>query len=96
MTQENNLFKNGKRINYGGLRKGARTTDCHIFIHNSLMEDITELQVNYEYYADKRIMKSRIVNMALMMLSDALSEKDDKDKIKFIQGMDIEYKKRFY
>lgn len=95
MTRSKNLFINGKKINYNQLRRGAKTTDCHIFIHNYLLEDITEMQVNYEDYYDKRIMKSKIVNMALMMLSDELSKRDDKDKLKFLKDMETDYKRRY-
>ena len=95
MTRSKNLFINGKKINYNQLRRGAKTTDCHIFIHNYLLEDITEIQVNYEDYYDKRIMKSKIVNMALMMLSDELSKRDDKDKLKFLKNMETDYKRRY-
>lgn len=95
MTKNNNLFINGKKINYNQLRRGARTTDCHIFIHNYLLEDITEMQVNYEDYYKKRIMKSKIVNMALMLLSDKLSVLSDKEKLTYIKNMETDYKNRF-
>ena len=88
-------FMNGKKINYNQLRKRAKTTDCHIFIHNYLIEDITEMQLNYEDYYHKRLMKSAIVNMALMMLSDELSDMDDQDKIKFLNELSSEYKGRY-
>jgi len=95
MSERSNLFKNGKLINYNQLRRGARTTDCHIFIHNDLIKDITEMQVNYEDYYNKRLMKSKIVNMALMMLSDELSRRDDKDKLKYLKTMETDYRSRF-
>jgi len=95
MTRDKNLFINGKKINYSQLRRGAKTTDCHIFIHNYLIEDMTEMQVNYEDYYHKRLMKSKIVNMALMMLSDKLSVMTDNDKLKFLKDMETDYKSRF-
>lgn len=95
MERKNNLFINGKRINYNQLRRGAKTTDCHIFIHNYLIEDMTEIQLNYEDYYDKKLMKSKIVNMALMLLSDKLSVMTDADKLKFLKEKESDYKKRY-
>ena len=95
MKERKNLFINGKKINYNQIRRGAKTTDCHIFIHNYLIEDITEMQLNYEDYYHKRLMKSAIVNMALMMLSDELSDMEDQDKIKFLNELSSEYKGRY-
>lgn len=95
MSKVKNLFTNGKKINYNQLRRGAKTTDCHIFIHNYLIEDIAEMQVNYEDYYDKGIMKSKIVNMALMLLSDELSKRDDKEKLKYLKNLESEYRSRY-
>ena len=95
MSERSNLFKNGKQINYNQIRRGAKTTDCHIFVHNYLLEDITEMQLNYESYYAKKLMKSKIVNMALMMLSDKLSEMTDNEKLKFLNEQESEYKKRY-
>lgn len=95
MSRDNNIFKNGKKINYNQLRRGARTTDCHVFIHNNLLEDMTEMQVNYEDYYDTKLMKSKIINMSLMLLTDELSERDDKNKLKYLKEMVSEYKARY-
>ncbi len=95
MSRDRNLFINGKKIDYNQLRRGAKTTDCHIFIHNSLLEDITEMQYNYEFYYDDKLMKSRIVNMAIMLLTDELSKIPDKDKLKYLKKMSSEYKSRY-
>ena len=95
MSRERNLFINGKKVNYNSLRRGAKTTDCHIFIHNYLLEDIAEIQVNYEDFYDKKLMKSKIVNMSLMLLSDKMSNMPDKDKLKYIRDMESEYKQRY-
>lgn len=95
MSKNKNLFTNGKKINYNQLRRGAKTTDCHIFIHNYLIEDITEIQANYEDYYDKGIMRSKIVNMAIMLLTDELSKRDDKAKLKYIKNLESEYRARY-
>lgn len=95
MEKKNNLFINGKKINYNQLRRGAKTTDCHIFIHNYLIEDMTEIQLNYEDYYNRKLMKSKIVNMALMLLSDELSGMTDKDKLRFLKDKESDYKKRY-
>jgi len=95
IMKRDNLFINGKRINYNEIRRGKRTTDCHVFIPNKLLEVITEIQLNYEDKYDKRIMKSNIVNMALMMLTDELSDKSDDGKLAYINDMETEYKNRF-
>ena len=95
MSRDRNLFINGKKIDYNQLRRGAKTTDCHIFIHNSLLEDITEMQYNYEFYYDDKLMKSRIVNMALMLLTDELSKVSGDDKLKYLKKMSTDYKSRY-
>ena len=53
------------------------------------------MQVNYEDYYHKRLMKSKIVNMALMMLSDELSKRDDKKKLEYLKTMETDYRSRF-
>lgn len=95
MSRERNLFLDGKKVNYNEIRRGAKTTDCHIFIHNFLLEDITEIQVNYQDYYDKKLMKSKIVNMALMLLSDEISKRPDNRKLKYIRNMEKEYLSRY-
>lgn len=95
MSRERNLFLDGKKVNYNEIRRGAKTTDCHIFIHNFLLEDITEIQVNYQDYYDKKLMKSKIVNMALMLLSDEISKRPDNRKLKYIRNIEKEYLSRY-
>lgn len=95
MERENNIFTNGKRVDYQTLRRGARTTDCHVFIQNSLYENIAEIQINYEDYYNQKLMKSKIINMSLMLLSDELSERNDESKLKYLKKMESEYKSRY-
>ena len=95
MSRERNLFLDGKKVNYNEIRRGAKTTDCHIFIHNFLLEDITEIQVNYQDYYDKKLMKSKIVNMALMLLSDEISKRPDNRKLKYIRNIEKDYLSRY-
>ena len=94
-----NIFKNGKRVNYGELRRGARTTDTHIFIQNDMLKYLTEIQLNFEKQYNKRIMRSRLINLAIMQFVEELevkaSELSETEALKFIKELDDKYKANY-
>ena len=90
-----NVFKNGKRVDVFALRKGAKSTDCHIFIQNDMLKFLTEIQLNYEDMYGKRLMRSRLINIAIMKLVDELSELDESDALKYVKSLDQELKTNY-
>lgn len=90
-----NVFKNGKRIDPLALRRGAKSTDCHIFIQNDMLKFLTEIQVNYEAMYDKRIMRSRLINIAIMKLVDDLSSRDQTEALRYVKQLESEYKQHY-
>ena len=72
MTIENNLFIDGKRIDTDNIRRGCKTTDVHAFIQNDLFRFLTEIQVNYEDDTKKPMMRSRLINLAIIDLIEIL------------------------
>lgn len=94
MTMDN-LFKNGKRVDLSILRRGTKSTDCHIFIQNAMLKFLTELQINYEAMFNKRLMRSRLINIAIMKLVEDLSEMEEDEALQYINQLDKELKTKY-
>ena len=92
---DKNIFSNGKEVDIATLRKGAKTTDCHIFINNKLFTFLNEIQINYEDNFDKKILRSRLVNLAIMQLCDDLMRLPDVDALEYVKNLDVKYKENF-
>lgn len=95
MTAEENLFVNGKRIDTENIRRGCKTTDVHAFIQNDLFRFLTEIQVNYEADTKKPMMRSRLINLAIIDLIENLKDKSDREKIHYIQDLNQVYKEHY-
>jgi len=92
---DKNIFNNGLEVDIATLRKGAKTTDCHIFINNKLYAFLNEIQINYEDKFDKKILRSRLVNIAVMQLCDDLIRLPDADALEYVKNLDTKYKDNF-
>ena len=90
-----NIFKNGKRVDLFALRKGAKSTDCHIFILNEMLKFLTEIQINYEDKYAKRLMRSRLINIAIMNLVDELTKLPEDKALEYVKELDQELKKNY-
>lgn len=90
------IFDNGKEVDITTLRRGAKTTDSHIFINNDLFIFLNEIQLNYEDKFDKRMLRSRLVNIAIMQLCDELINLPDDDALQYLNDLDSKYKEHFF
>lgn len=90
-----NIFTNGKRVDLNTIRRGARTTDTHIFIHNDMLKFLTEIQLNYEDKYDKRMMRSRLINLAIMKLVEDMSEMEEKEALQYVKQLDKDFKDHY-
>lgn len=93
---EKKIFNNGKEVDIATLRRGAKTTDSHIFIQNDLFTFLNEIQINYEDKFDKRMLRSRLVNLAIMQLCDDLIKLPDADALNYIDALDKKYRDNFF
>lgn len=89
------IFDNGLKVDIATLRKGAKTTDSHIFINNDLFTFLTEIQINYEDVFDNKLLRSRLVNIAIMRLCNELIKLPDADALDYIDQLNQEYKKKY-
>lgn len=89
------IFNNGKSIKTDELRKGLRTVDIHVFIDNTMLEHLTEVQLNLENKTDKKIKRSRLINLFVMESLNNLKGLSDEDKIKHINNLSSEYDEQF-
>lgn len=90
-----NVFKNAKRVDTNSLRRGAKSTDCHIFIQNDMLKFLTEIQLNFENEYDKKMMRSNLINIAIMKLVNDMSEMKDIEALRFIKQLDNIYKENY-
>ena len=90
-----NIFKNGKRVDTNSLRRGAKSTDTHIFIQNDMLKFLTEIQLNFEDMYDKKLMRSRLINLAIMQLVNELSEMNEVSALKYVKKLDAEFKENY-
>ncbi len=89
------IFNNGKSIKTDELRRGLKTTDIHVFIGNEMLEYLTEVQLNIEDKTDKKIKRSRLINLFVFESLTNLKQMSDDDKISHILELDSEYKSRY-
>ena len=90
-----NIFTNGKRVDPNTLRRGARSTDTHIFIQNDMLKFLTEIQLNYESKYNKKLMRSRLINIAIMKLVEDMSEMPEDDALKFIKQLNDNFREKY-
>ena len=90
-----NIFKNGKRVDPNTLRRGVRTTDTHIFIQNDMLKFLTEIQINFEDKYRKRIVRSKLINIALMKFVEDMSEMPEDEALKFIKQLNDDFRKKY-
>ena len=91
----NRIFNNGIEVDIATLRKGAKTTDTHIFINNDLFASLYEIQINYEDKFDKKMLRSKLVNIAIMRLCDDLKKMSDVDALEYLNELSLEYKENY-
>lgn len=89
------IFDNGKSIKTDELRKGLKTVDIHVFIDNTMLEHLAEVQLNLEDKTDKKIKRSRLINLFIMESLDRLKGLTDENKINHINDLNSEYDKRY-
>lgn len=90
-----NIFTNGKRVDPNTLRRGAKSTDTHIFIQNDMLKFLTEIQINFESKYDKKMMRSKLINIAIMKLVEDMSEMPEDDALKFIRQLNDNFKEKY-
>jgi len=95
MIENKNIFNNGKEVDIATLRRGAKTTDSHIFINNDLFIFLTEIQLNYEDKFDKKMLRSKLVNIAIMRLCDDLIKLPDADALEYLNTLEQQYKENY-
>ena len=90
-----NIFTNGKRVDPNTLRRGARSTDTHIFIQNDMLKFLTEIQVNYEAKYNKKMMRSKLINIAVMKLVEDMSEMTEDNALKYIKQLNDDFREKY-
>lgn len=95
MIESKNIFNNGKEVDIATLRRGAKTTDSHIFINNDLFIFLTEIQLNYEDKFDRKMLRSKLVNIAIMRLCDDLKNLPDADALEYLNNLEQQYKENY-
>ena len=90
-----NIFTNGKRVDLNSLRRGSKSTDTHIFIQNDMLKFLTEIQLNFEDKYEKKMMRSRLINIAIMKLVEDMSEMNEAEALRFIKQLDNDFREKY-